>query len=1165
MDPQVTGKPLSFVVAVAPAASSYTYPSGSVSVSVDGVNQGTFSLTKGAAMFSLPAMAVGDHNVIASYAGDGTYGSSVSNTLKQSITSTFEKPLQYGIDVTTKGLKGDGVTDNTAALRALIASFPGSQIWQGARPGGERLYFPAGTYMFSDSIDLSSLDMITFVGDVDVDGNPASILKANSISTPKSSNSVLFPNNQVNYYPLIFKDSNTPCCSGAQGLHMSNIEVDGPLTPQGVAVFIQGAAPAMFENDVFRGFIGIWGGENMFTAAVRDSKFIGNNAQGSMALSNTGFLIDNSDFRNWYAAALVGACGGPSIIRSTFEHNHWGIVDGSNWLVGSAVQFTKYAGGCASFNDLTFTDNDIAIYQQQSYTNQYTNINITGSNNAPGGMSQDGFRIDHGVIDAYDAVNVSGVFSEAAVRTGDQDAGLESASFFASTFSNSNPGATTFSFNLWGGPNRNMCPQNSSCAYSNATRFNNYTYACAAGTMTVQKAWYDGTGALSGRTDCTSYVASQCNGKTSCVVNYQPYASVCNNPNPESSYIQTGSAIVTCGSGAQNPPLPGNAFTFDQNPEPNVITDVDNVTARHFVAGRQPTVVNSSMFIDVSKRGILPWTSADQGAAIQAIINGASDGAVFYFPQGIYRSAQTLDFSRLKNFTLAGDGAVEPTDSQGTTIYAGSGSPAIKVDYGTGAGTFHIKDVGIPGGYNPGELGIYARNSVLSDIHDLQLDGQLDNPFMTSLTSSFVFLRGISFNGGMHSTLENADQGGGDFGIRAWGTDHSVYGSRFEVQDNGGIEIGADPQGNEKPTYGFSVADIEEEAPDIGVKITNCTGCFIAAVGPYGHSRAGHGPNGGDAPDYEGIYFGNAHNVTVSASNVNGYWWNSDFLVSGQASNDYIIASSGRNDWTGCPPGCLSESATTWYIDPAAQNISLIQTNRPSDTTPPSVPTGLTATPVNGNQINLSWSPSTDNVAVTGYKIYRNGTLVTTVTGTSYFDGFLNPGTTYTYTVRAYDALPNVSASTAQVSATTPAGNPPMTVTVAFDGLTRDIVQWNKPGTPPDGRLDAEFQVTFGATKTIKGVTMQSVPVPDLNRDTYTSNINPQLPFVGVTASPTGPLLNPVGSDNLNFTASQFYLYTGPGGQMWPNQQLRLIIAFTDGTFDYVPFTLPSNYPGGTF
>jgi chitodextrinase len=91
----------------------------------------------------------------------------------------------------------------------------------------------------------------------------------------------------------------------------------------------------------------------------------------------------------------------------------------------------------------------------------------------------------------------------------------------------------------------------------------------------------------------------------------------------------------------------------------------------------------------------------------------------------------------------------------------------------------------------------------------------------------------------------------------------------------------------------------------------------------------------------------------------------------------------------------------------------------PPDTTPPSVPTGLSATAVSSTQINLSWTASTDNVGVTGYDVFRNGTQVGTTATTSYQDTGLTPDTTYSYTVAAYDAAGNVSAQSTAASATT--------------------------------------------------------------------------------------------------------------------------------------------------
>jgi chitodextrinase len=102
-----------------------------------------------------------------------------------------------------------------------------------------------------------------------------------------------------------------------------------------------------------------------------------------------------------------------------------------------------------------------------------------------------------------------------------------------------------------------------------------------------------------------------------------------------------------------------------------------------------------------------------------------------------------------------------------------------------------------------------------------------------------------------------------------------------------------------------------------------------------------------------------------------------------------------------------------------------------TDTTAPSVPTGLKATDASSSQINLSWSPSTDNVGVTGYYVYLNDKPLATTTGTSFSHTGLTAGTTYNYRVSAYDAVPNHSAWTAAVAATTAQGSTSTTDTVA--------------------------------------------------------------------------------------------------------------------------------------
>ena len=120
----------------------------------------------------------------------------------------------------------------------------------------------------------------------------------------------------------------------------------------------------------------------------------------------------------------------------------------------------------------------------------------------------------------------------------------------------------------------------------------------------------------------------------------------------------------------------------------------------------------------------------------------------------------------------------------------------------------------------------------------------------------------------------------------------------------------------------------------------------------------------------------------------------------------------------------------------AAGNVSPVSaaataTTTAPDTTPPSQPTGLTATAASGSQINLSWTASTDNVAVTGYRVFRNSTLVATSTTTTFSDSGLTAATTYTYTVAAVDAAGNVSpVSTAATATTSAVVTPPTFVQV---------------------------------------------------------------------------------------------------------------------------------------
>jgi hypothetical protein len=96
------------------------------------------------------------------------------------------------------------------------------------------------------------------------------------------------------------------------------------------------------------------------------------------------------------------------------------------------------------------------------------------------------------------------------------------------------------------------------------------------------------------------------------------------------------------------------------------------------------------------------------------------------------------------------------------------------------------------------------------------------------------------------------------------------------------------------------------------------------------------------------------------------------------------------------------------------------------DTTPPSAPSGLTATAAGSSQINLAWTAATDNVGVSSYLVERcqgagcsSFAQIGTSTATSFSSTGLTAGTSYSFRVRAQDAAGNTGAYSGTASATT--------------------------------------------------------------------------------------------------------------------------------------------------
>ncbi|MET0579119.1 MAG: CotH kinase family protein, partial [Ilumatobacteraceae bacterium] len=151
-------------------------------------------------------------------------------------------------------------------------------------------------------------------------------------------------------------------------------------------------------------------------------------------------------------------------------------------------------------------------------------------------------------------------------------------------------------------------------------------------------------------------------------------------------------------------------------------------------------------------------------------------------------------------------------------------------------------------------------------------------------------------------------------------------------------------------------------------------------------------------------------------------------------------------------PGFDNANPASWFAtsttggSPAAANTVVL----PPDTSAPSTPANLTTTGVIATGIGLNWAASVDDRGVTGYRITRNGTTLTTVTGRTHTDTTVVGGTSYTYVVQAIDAAGNVSPVSNQVAVTTPAGWTPALFGETFtanDGSPWSSGSWVTGGT----------------------------------------------------------------------------------------------------------------------
>ncbi|HEX6344949.1 CARDB domain-containing protein [Umezawaea sp.] len=216
------------------------------------------------------------------------------------------------------------------------------------------------------------------------------------------------------------------------------------------------------------------------------------------------------------------------------------------------------------------------------------------------------------------------------------------------------------------------------------------------------------------------------------------------------------------------------------------------------------------------------------------------------------------------------------------------------------------------------------------------------------------------------------------------------------------------------------------------------------------------------------------------------------------------------------------------------------------DTQAPTAPTGLAFTEPGTGQIRLTWSGSTDNVGVTGYDVYANNSLRTSVAGNVLTYTDTQPGTaTVAYHVRAKDAAGNQSANSNTVTrngtggpgGTNLAVGKPITASSSVFTFVATNANDNSTATyweGAGGSYPNTLAVSLGANAAVDSVVLKLNP--DSSWGTRTQNIQ----VLGREQSASG-FTNVVPAANYVFNPASSNIVTIPvGGASLADVQLRI-------------------------
>ena len=137
---------------------------------------------------------------------------------------------------------------------------------------------------------------------------------------------------------------------------------------------------------------------------------------------------------------------------------------------------------------------------------------------------------------------------------------------------------------------------------------------------------------------------------------------------------------------------------------------------------------------------------------------------------------------------------------------------------------------------------------------------------------------------------------------------------------------------------------------------------------------------------------------------------------------DNVYAWTYNESVEGVPRGReTSEWGRTIGLPASWSHVKFPGSTEEKDAIAPSVPGNFHASEITSNSVSLGWDASTDNVRATGYRIFKDDSVLTTITASSYQVADLQPGTSYKFAVSAIDAAGNESPQTEALPITTEA------------------------------------------------------------------------------------------------------------------------------------------------